>query len=61
MKILLRDFNEKFGREDIFKPKIENDSLHQDINDNSVRIVNFSTSKNLVVNSTTFPHRNIPK
>ena len=43
MKILLRDFNEKFWREDIFKPTIGNDSLHQDINDNSVRIVNFAT------------------
>jgi len=31
------------GREDIFKPTIWNDSLHQDINDNGVRIVNFTT------------------
>jgi len=49
------------GRENIFKPTIGNESLHQDSNDNGVRIVNFATSKNLVVKSTMFPHRNIHK
>jgi hypothetical protein len=34
------------------------DCLHNDSNDNDVRIVNFATSKNLVKN-TMFPHRNI--
>ena len=45
MKILLGDFNAKVGRENIFKPTIGNESLHQDSNDNGVRIVNFATSK----------------
>ena len=61
MKILLEDFSAKVGRENIFKPTIGNESLHQDSNDNGVRIVNFGTSKNLVVKSTMFPHRNISK
>jgi hypothetical protein len=56
MKILLEDFNEKVGREDTFKPTIGNESLLQDSNDNGVRVVNFVTSKNLVVKSTMFPH-----
>ena len=30
MKILLGDFNAEWGRKDIFKPTIGNDSLHQD-------------------------------
>jgi hypothetical protein len=47
MKILLLDFNAKAGKEDIFKPTIRNESLHEISNDNGVRIVNFSTSKNL--------------
>jgi len=59
MKILLRDFNAKLGRADICKPTIGNESLLQDGNDNGVRIVNFTASKNLVVNSTMLPHRNI--
>jgi hypothetical protein len=51
LKILLGDFNAKVGRENIFKQTI-NEILHQDGNDNGVRIVNFVTSKNLVVKST---------
>jgi exonuclease III len=37
MKILLGDFNAKVGREDIFKPIIGNESLHEASNDNGVR------------------------
>jgi exonuclease III len=59
MMILLGDINAKLGREDIFKPTIENESLHQDSNDNGVRIVNFATSKYLAIMITIFPHRNI--
>jgi len=55
MKILLGDFNAKVGRENICKPTIGNESLHQDSNNNGVRIVNFAKSKNLVVKSTMFP------
>jgi len=61
MKILLGDFNAKVGGENIFKPTIGQESLHQDSNDNGVRLVNFTTSQNLVVKSTMFPHRNIHK
>jgi hypothetical protein len=49
MNILLRDLNAKAGREDIFKPTIGNESSHEINNDNGVRVVNFATSKNLVV------------
>ena len=49
------------GRENVFKPTIGNESLHQTSNDNGVRIVNIATSKNLNVKSTMFPHRNIHK
>ena len=57
MKIILGDFNAKVGRENIFKPTIGNECLHKASNVNGVRIVNFPTSKNLVVKSTMFPHR----
>jgi endonuclease/exonuclease/phosphatase family metal-dependent hydrolase len=59
MKILLGNFNAKVGREDIFKPTLG--SLHEISNDNGVRIVNFATSKNLIVKSTMFTHCNIYK
>jgi hypothetical protein len=45
MKILLGDFSVKVGREDIFKPIIGNESLHEANNDNGVRVANFATSK----------------
>jgi hypothetical protein len=61
MKILLRDFNGKVGRENVFKPTIVNECLHEISNDNGVRVVNFATSKNLVVKSTMFPHRKVHK
>jgi hypothetical protein len=61
MKILLGNFNAKLRREDTFKPTIGNESLHEDNNDNGVRVVNFATSKDLFVKTTMFPHRNIHK
>jgi hypothetical protein len=61
MKILLGDFNAKAGMEDIFKPTIGNESLREISTDNGVRLVNFTTSKNLRVKGTIFPHSNIHK
>jgi hypothetical protein len=61
MKILLGDFNGKVGRENIFKPTVGKESLHQDSNYNGVRIVNVDTLKHLVVKSRMFTHRNIHK
>jgi len=60
-KMLLGDFNAKLGRENIFKPTTGQESLHQDSNENGVRLVNFATLKILLVKSTMFPHRNIHK
>jgi hypothetical protein len=61
MKILLGDFIARVGKEDIFKPTIENESLYEISNDNGVRVVNFATSKNLISRSTVFPHHIIHK
>jgi hypothetical protein len=61
MEILLGDFNDKVGREDIFKLTIRNESLHEISYDNGVRLVTFATSKNPRVKSTMFPHHNIYK
>ena len=61
MKIILGNFNAKVGRENIFKLTVGIESLHQDSDDNGVRIANFTTTKNLVLKSTMFPHRGIRK
>jgi endonuclease/exonuclease/phosphatase family metal-dependent hydrolase len=57
----LSDFNAKVRREDIFKPTIGNENLHEVSNANGARVVKFATSKNIVVKSTMFAHRSIHK
>jgi hypothetical protein len=49
LKILLGNFNAKVGREDIFKPTIESECLHEISTDNGVSLVNFAIAKNLRV------------
>jgi hypothetical protein len=61
MKILLGDFNAKVDKEGFFKMTIGIESLHEISNDNGVRLVNFTISKNLRVKITMFPHCNIYK
>jgi endonuclease/exonuclease/phosphatase family metal-dependent hydrolase len=59
MKNLLGDFNAKVGREDIFRPTIGNENINEISNDIGVRVVNFATSKNVIVKSTMYPHHEI--
>ena len=61
MKIVLGDFNAKVGCEDIFRPTIGEYSLHNENNDNGVKLISFVTSKNLAVKSTIFQHKDIYK
>jgi hypothetical protein len=49
MKFML-DFNAKVRRADIFKLTIWTKNFHESDNDNGVRVVNFATSENLLVN-----------
>jgi hypothetical protein len=60
---LLEDSNAKVGREDTFKPIIGTGSLHEasNDNDNGINVINFATSKNLIIKSRTFAHRDIHK
>jgi hypothetical protein len=45
MAILSGHFNATVEAENIFKPIIGNESLHEASNDNGVRVVNFAASK----------------
>ena len=45
MIIILGDFNAKVGRANIINRIVGNDSLHQDSNDNGVKIVKFAHKK----------------
>jgi hypothetical protein len=61
MKILLGDINANVGREDIFKPIIGKESIHEASNDNRVTVLNFAKSINVIFKSTIFPRHNIHK
>jgi hypothetical protein len=43
-------------KEDIFKLTIGYESPHQNSNDNGIRIANFATAENLVINNMIAPH-----
>jgi hypothetical protein len=58
MKILLEDFNVKVGREDFLNGQLGMKVYTKISNDNGIGVVNFTTSKNLTVKCTMFPHCN---
>ena len=60
IKIPLGDFNAKVGKEDIRKPTIGNKSLHNETNNNGIKIIQFTISKGFNLRST-FPHKDIHK
>jgi hypothetical protein len=57
MKTMVTEFNTTLETEDIFRPTIANQSLHENREGNGDRVVNFATTKNSVVKSTMFAHR----
>ena len=61
VKIVLGDFNGKLGRESIYCPTIGHFSLHQETNENGMRLIDFATGRNMVISSTKFQHRDIHK
>jgi len=60
-KIILADFNAKVGKESIYKPPMDNESLHNETNNNGRKTIQFAISKGLNVRSTTFSHKDIHK
>jgi len=61
IKIILQDFNAKVGKEYIYKPTIGNENLHNETNNNGIKMIQFAITKGLNVRSTTFPHKDIHK
>lgn len=61
IKIVLGDFNAKIGREVYYRPTVGKYSLHENSNENGSRVIDFAASRNMVVSSTYFEHKNIHK
>ena len=60
-EIILGDFNAKFGKETLYKPTIGNESLHNETNNNGIKMIQFAISNGLNVRSTTFSLKDIHK
>lgn len=61
IKIILGDLNAKVGREHAYRRVTGSHSLHEESNDNGRRVIDFATTRNLVISSTCFPRRDIHK
>jgi len=61
VKIILGDLNAKIGQEEVHRPIIGKYSLHTLSNDNGLRLTDFACSKNMVVASTLYNHKDIHK
>lgn len=59
-KVIIGDLNARVDREPVYKPTIGRESFYEVFNDNTrIQIINFATSKDLVVSSTYFPRKDI--
>ncbi|XP_050439094.1 uncharacterized protein LOC126844740 [Adelges cooleyi] len=61
IKMIVGDLNAKVGRETMYRPTTEPDSLHETSNDNGTRLIHFATSKEFTISSTYFPRKDIYK
>jgi hypothetical protein len=61
VKIIIGDANAKIGKEEEHREVIGKHSLHDRSNNNGIRLIDFSTSKNMRISSTCFPHKDIHK
>ena len=61
IKIIIGDMNAKVGKEQEFMGTIGRHSLHNTTNENGMLLIDFAASKNMIISSTCFPHRDIHK
>jgi len=61
IRIILGDMNAKIGKEQFLKPIIGKYSLHENTNDNGMKLIDLATGKGFRIMSTMFSHKDIHK
>ncbi|PSN51163.1 hypothetical protein C0J52_06050, partial [Blattella germanica] len=56
VKLIMGDFNAKIGKEQIYMDTIGKHSLHEQTSENGERLIDFATSKNMIISSTCYIH-----
>lgn len=59
IKLVLGDLNAKIGRKTNFIPMIGRESVYETSNGNELRLISLAAAKDMIINSTTFPHKNL--
>ncbi|KAL4126110.1 hypothetical protein QTP88_010339 [Uroleucon formosanum] len=61
IKLVIGDLNAKCGKETHYMPMIGKESLHETSNGNALRLISLAAAKDMIISSTTFPHKTIHK
>jgi endonuclease/exonuclease/phosphatase family metal-dependent hydrolase len=61
IKIIIGDFNAKVGNESWARTAVGGHSLHDEINGNRVRLINFAVHQQMMIGEMLFPHNSIHK
>jgi len=61
IKVVMGDFNARVGKELGLAPNVGKYSLHEKINNNGWRMIDFAITKNMAISSTLFQHKRIHK
>jgi hypothetical protein len=59
LRFLLGDLNAKVGFKDQDRSAVGNCGLHEKSNDNGLKLIGLASALNMVIGSTTFPHKKI--
>jgi len=61
VKLIIGDLNAQIGKEAIYYPTTGKKAFHQESNKNGKRLINLAASRNMVIGTTLFPHKDIHK
>jgi hypothetical protein len=61
VNLIIGDLNAQIGKEAIYYPTTEKEALHQQSNENRKRLIHFAASRNMLIGTTLFQHKDIHK